>query len=87
MESGLGKSVAGNKRILKNVAKVIERSAKRGMRAAKSLGDDFAANEISLALDGGSTQPEQKATLTTDSAGNEGVPEMSDAEMLKMYGG
>ena len=50
MESGLGKSVAGNKRILKNVAKVIERSAKRGMRAAKSLGDDFAANEISLAL-------------------------------------
>ncbi len=77
MESGLGKSVAGNKRILKNLAKVIERSAERGMRAAKSLGDDFAANEIRLALGGGST----------DSAGNEGEPEMSDDEMLKMYGG
>jgi hypothetical protein len=52
MEAGLGKSVAGNRRILKNLAKMIKRSADRGMRAAKSLGDDFAANEIMIALSG-----------------------------------
>ena len=50
MEAGLGKSVAGNKRILKNLSKVIGRSANRGMRAAESLGDNFAADEIRLAM-------------------------------------
>ena len=50
MEAGLGKSVAGNKRILKNLSKVIGRSASRGMRAAESLGDNFAADEIRLAM-------------------------------------
>jgi len=52
MEAGLGKSVSGNKRILKNLSKVIERSASRGMRAAESLGDTFAADEIRLAISG-----------------------------------
>lgn len=53
MEAGLGKSVAGNRRILANLAKMIQRSADRGMRAAENLGDDFAASEIRLALEGG----------------------------------
>ena len=68
MEAGLGKSVAGNKRILKNLSKMIERSAKRGMRAAESLGDDFAANEIMIALSGDERKP------PTESAGDEVAP-------------
>lgn len=69
MEAGLGKSVAGNKRILQNLSKVIGRSANRGMRAAESLGDNFAAEEIRLAMSNTeedkdlSTKPED--TLST----------------------
>lgn len=65
MEAGLGKSVAGNKRILKNLEKMLNRSAQRGMRAAKSLGEDFAANEIELALKGQRVQPEDQPSTTT----------------------
>ena len=81
MEAGLGKSNAGNKRILGNLKKLIKRSADRGLRAAEKLGEDFAANEIRLAMSVGQ-QPS-----TTVSANNEGVPELSDEEILKMYGG
>ncbi len=79
MEAGLGKSVAGNKRILANLSKMIKRSAERGLRAADSLGEKFAANEIRLALSGDQS--------TTTSANNPDVPELSNEEMLKMYGG
>lgn len=67
MEAGLGKSVAGNIRILNNLSKVIKRSANRGMRAAENLGNDFAANEIRLALEGNAKkgQPEQLQQTTT----------------------
>ncbi|PHS02427.1 MAG: hypothetical protein COA78_21135 [Blastopirellula sp.] len=87
MESGLGKSVAGNRRILTNLGKMIKRSANRGMRAAESLKDDFAANEIRLALEGGTPTTEQPAQVNQASAGNADVPEMSDADLLKKYGG
>tara|TARA_R110000764_G_scaffold57488_2_gene125136 strand:+ start:8948 stop:10144 length:1197 start_codon:yes stop_codon:yes gene_type:complete len=76
MESGLGKSVEGNRRILKNLAKVIKRSAERGMRAAKNLGDDFSAEEIMMAMSGG--EPEVKVKTTDD---------LSDEDLAKMYGG
>ena len=79
MEAGLGKSVAGNRRILANLAKVIERSASRGARAALSLNDTFAADEINMALSSG------KAKST--SAKNPDVPEISDQDLLNKYGG
>ena len=81
MEAGLGKSVAGNRRILANLAKMIKRSANRGMRAAKSLGDDFAANEIMMALEGGQA--------TQQSAGNADVPEgdqRAEQDIFSQYG-
>ncbi|HHZ71047.1 MAG TPA: hypothetical protein EYN67_01140 [Flavobacteriales bacterium] len=86
MESGLGKSVAGNRRILTNLGKMIKRSANRGMRAAESLNDTFAANEIRLAIEGGAAQPAQ-TQANDQSAGNAGVPELSDDDLLKKYGG
>lgn len=82
MEAGLGKSVAGNRRILKNLQKVIKKSAARGLRAAENIGDDFAANEIRIALEGGQS--------TQQSAGNEGVPEggqqREEQDIFSQYG-
>lgn len=80
MEAGLGKSVAGNKRILKNLQRMTKRSAERGMRAARNLGEEFAANEIQLALSDEKTKREV-------SASNPDVPELSDEDILSKYGG
>jgi hypothetical protein len=79
MEAGLGKSVAGNRRILKNLAKMIKRSADRGMRAAKSLGDDFAANEIMLALRG--DKPAETSTSTDQPPASIARPEASPVQI------
>jgi len=65
---------------------MIKRSANRGMRAAESLNDTFAANEIRLAIEGGAAQPAQ-TQANDQSAGNAGVPELSDDDLLKKYGG
>jgi hypothetical protein len=51
LEAGIGKSPAANKRILEKALEMTTRAAKRGGRAAKELGDDFAFKEIELALD------------------------------------
>ncbi len=50
IEAGFGKSTAGNKRLLGQALKISERAANRGVRAARELGDDFAADEIQEAL-------------------------------------
>ncbi len=59
IEAGFGKSTAGNKRLLNQLLKIVQRSAKRGIAAAEDLGDDFTANEIraALALDIAPTEP------------------------------
>jgi hypothetical protein len=51
LEAGIGKSPAANKRILEKALEMTTRAAKRGGRAAKELKDDFAFEEIQLALD------------------------------------
>lgn len=84
MEAGLGKSVAGNRRILANLAKVIERSASRGARAALSLNDTFAADEINMALSSGKAK---STSAKSTSAKNPDVPEISDQDLLNKYGG
>ena len=81
MEAGLGKSVAGNKRILKNLKGMIKRSSDRGLRAAEKIGDTFAVNEMRIALDGANKPAIEESANNTD------VPEMSNEDMLKMYGG
>ncbi len=45
-----GKSTAGNRRLLKQIRAEIERSARRGSRAARSQGDTEAAKQIEEAL-------------------------------------
>ena len=78
MESGLGKSVEGNRRILSKLVKVLERAAGRGMRAAKDQGDTFNHAEIQRALDVASPKKESGAS------GNGAI---SDEDLLKKYGG
>lgn len=51
LEAGIGKSPAANKRILEKALEMTIRAAKRGGRAAKELNDNFAFEEIKLALD------------------------------------
>lgn len=50
IESGFGRSTAGNKRLLKNALKIADRSARRGIAAAEDQGDAFTAGEIKEAL-------------------------------------
>jgi hypothetical protein len=51
IEANFGRSAQTNTRLLERALKVAERAAKRGVRAANQLGDEFSANEISLALE------------------------------------
>jgi len=46
IEAGIGKSTAGNLRLLKQLGVMINREARRGLRAAKKIKDDFAVDEI-----------------------------------------
>lgn len=50
IEAGIGKSVAGNKRLLGNALSLLEKLAKRGRRAAKSREDTFSVEEIDRSL-------------------------------------
>lgn len=51
LEAGFGKSTKGNRRILEQAKKMILRSARRGIKAAKKSGDLETAEEIQQALD------------------------------------
>ncbi len=51
IEAGLGKSTAGNRRILEQTKRMIMRSANRGIRAAEARGDTETARDIQEALD------------------------------------
>lgn len=61
IEAGFGKSTEGNKRLLEQAEKILDRAARRGLTAAESIGDDFSASEIrkSMGMDmaGGRPQP------------------------------
>lgn len=46
IEAGIGKSVKGNLRVLKQLKVIIEREARRGISAAKESNDTFSAEEI-----------------------------------------
>lgn len=51
IEANFSRSPETNTRLLNRALKTAERAAKRGIRAAESVGDDFTANEIKLALE------------------------------------
>lgn len=68
LSAGYGKSVAGNRRILREIQKVTRNAAKRGMRAARAQGDTFAAGEIQAGLDAAvsKTPTDQRTPATQD---------------------
>lgn len=51
LEANFGKSTEGNKRILQQVKKLVERAARRGIDAAERTGDKFSADEIRRSMD------------------------------------
>jgi len=66
IEAGIGKSTAGNIRVIKQLKTIIEREARRGIAAAKKAGDDFSAEEIDklmkFKITAPGTQPVASAT-------------------------
>ncbi len=50
IEAGFGKSVEGNKRLIAQLRNMLERKAKRGIRAAEDRGDIDTAEEIKSAM-------------------------------------
>jgi hypothetical protein len=50
IEAGFGKSTEGNRRLLQQAEKILERAARRGIHAAEQTGDSFAADEIKKSM-------------------------------------
>jgi hypothetical protein len=50
IEAGFGKSTEGNKRLISQTMKIVNRAAKRGIKAAEAAGDMEAAQDIKDAL-------------------------------------
>ncbi len=50
IEAGFGKSTEGNKRLLEQAEKILDRAARRGLRAAQDSGDSFSAEEIANSM-------------------------------------
>lgn len=50
IEAGFGKSTEGNRRLLEQAGKILERAARRGIRAAERSGDTETAQEIKDAM-------------------------------------
>ena len=71
IEAGMGKSVAGNLRQLKQLEKLVERKARRGIAAATDSDDSFNAKEIQdlldFKLDDTSSQKKQQNSFTSSS--------------------
>lgn len=51
IEAGFGKSTEGNKRLLEQAQKLVERAARRGLDAARGAGDTFSADEIRKSIE------------------------------------
>jgi hypothetical protein len=84
IEAGVGKSPAGNRRLLNNALKLLDRLARRGLRAAKDRKDDFAADEINKALtfDLSAEAPERPAPAQPQPAAPpQDLSQMSDEEL------
>jgi hypothetical protein len=50
IDAGFGKSTEGNKRLLEQTQKILDRAARRGIDAAQQSGDTFSAEEIRKSL-------------------------------------
>jgi hypothetical protein len=67
IEAGFGKSTEGNKRLLEQAEKILDRAARRGLSAAERSGDTFSVEEIKKSLSTDLT-PGKDKELTYDPA-------------------
>ena len=51
IEASFGKSTEGNKRLLEQAEKILDRAARRGLKAAEDSGDTFTAEEIRKSME------------------------------------
>lgn len=79
IEANFGKSTEGNKRLLSQIMKIVDRSARRGLKAAEKAGDDFTAEEIKNAM-------EFKLDVAEADNANESAA-LTDDQLLQKYGG
>ena len=99
IEARLGANAKTNRRLIKDAYKVAERSARRGLAAAKKSGDEFAIQEIQSALDalkeaskkvdaknyGGNDKNQNPASKTLPMTNSQGWGLMTDANGNQAY--
>jgi len=66
IEANFGKSSEGNKRLLKQLLKITERAARRGLAASEDLEDSFTASEILKAMEADDAIDEQSGELSAE---------------------
>lgn len=71
IESGFGKSVEGNKRLLKQLMKILDREARRGISAARKTNDQFSVDEIEGLLSFELADPAAETPKTPAAQGGE----------------
>jgi hypothetical protein len=85
-EAAIGKSTAGNIRILNTVLDGQMRKVRRGKGAAKELGNDFALDEINRALNYQKEKPKDKELSGNDKTAKSAIDEL-DKRMSAARGG
>ncbi|MCC7462092.1 MAG: hypothetical protein IT480_06465 [Gammaproteobacteria bacterium] len=86
IEAGFGKSTEANRRLLEQAQKILDRAARRGLAAAESSGDTFAADEIRKSLGFSlSAQPEKRGAGGLPPTNARGWKLMRDAQGNQAY--
>ena len=83
IEAGFGKSTAGNRRLLQQALKSMERDARRGIDAAGRNDDQFSIDEINKALEFSLGPDSQQETVDDDEA----LLEFMTPEERALFGG
>jgi len=82
--AGFGKSVEGNKRILRQTLKLAEDAAKRALRASSSLDDEFSYDTLNEYLRGDyNLTDEALMNVFTPMQSSNNLSDLSDAEIAK----
>lgn len=81
IEAGFGKSTEGNKRLLDQVIRLTERAARRGIEAAREIGDKFAIDTIKENLAFTLEPIQQEPTVPKD------ITKLSTEELLAIVQG
>ena len=86
LEAQFGRNPKTNKKLIENALKIINRSARRGIAAAEDQGDNFTADEIRSSM--AFKLSDKDDSVTAQPAVSSGAGgQLSDADLLKKYGG